>query len=79
MKTNATIAAVVLLGACGSVRETQVQMVNAELVKIDTIYRYEKHQQVLTWKTDRNIEYVSYAAIGPVFTVGSRVTVFVTR
>jgi hypothetical protein len=79
MKTILAIAAVILMYGCYSFKESQVQMVNAELVKIDTIYRYEKHQQVLTWKTDRNIEYVSYAAMGPVFTVGSRVTVFVTR
>lgn len=79
MKTISAIAAIALLCGCVSFREQQVQMVNAELVKIDTIVRYEKHQQVLTWKTDRNVEYVSYAAVGPVFTLGSRVTVFVTR
>jgi hypothetical protein len=79
MKTIVAVAAVILLCGCYSFKESQVQMVNAELVKIDTIYRHEKHQQVLTWKTERNTEYISYAALGPVFTVGSRVTVFVTR
>jgi hypothetical protein len=54
-------------------------MMNAELVRIDTVYRYERPEQVLTWKGADNSHFISYAALGQDFIVGSRVTVFVRK
>ena len=79
MKTILCIAAFVYLSSCISYKETQVEMVPAELVKIDTVYRYEGTQQVLTWRSADRTEYISYAALGPVYTLGSKVTVFVRK
>ena len=79
MKTILCIAAFVYLSSCITYKEAQVEPVPAELVKIDTIVRYESPQQVLTWRSPDNTEYVSYAALGPVYTIGSKVTVFVRK
>ena len=79
MKTIIAIAAIVLFCGCYSYKEIQVQMMNAELIRIDTVYRYERHEQVLTWKGADNSHFVSYAALGQDFIVGSRVTVFVRK
>ncbi|MGB8191665.1 MAG: hypothetical protein WCF67_07090 [Chitinophagaceae bacterium] len=80
MKTVlSAFTAILILTGCYSFKEAQVQAMDAELVRIDTIYRYERHEQVLTWKSEKNTQFISYAAIGPVFTVGSRVKVFVRR
>ena len=54
MKTIIAIAAIVLFCGCYSYKEMQVQMMNAELIRIDTVYRYERAEQVLTWKGTDN-------------------------
>lgn len=79
MKTVLSVfLAAIVLCSCYS-NKAQVQMTHAELVKIDTIYRYDHRQQVLTWRSEDKTEYKSYAALGPVFTLGSRVAVFVQK
>lgn len=80
MKTVLSVAlATTLFCGCYSFKEVEVQMMHAELVKIDTIYRYDRREQVLTWRSPDNTQYVSYAALGPVFTLGSKVAVFVRK
>lgn len=79
MKTLLAVAAIVLFCGCYSYKELQVQMVNAELVRIDTVYRYERQEQVLTWRGADRTHFVSYADMGQEFIVGSRVTVFVKK
>jgi hypothetical protein len=81
MKAVIGIMGLVILFACGTSKEIEVDFVNAELVKIDTVYRYpNNYQQVLTWKSkDNNVQYVSYASIGNVYSVGSRMLVMVKR
>jgi hypothetical protein len=81
MKTILSIAAVTMFCSCYSYKETQIQMQmkSMELVKIDTISRYDRKEQLLTWKSQDNMVFTSYAALGPVFVVGSKATVFVQR
>jgi len=79
MRTILAAVALALLCGCYSYKDMQVEMKSAELIKIDTIYRYDRQEQVLTWKSLDNVYYTSYAAMGPRFIVGSRVTVFVQR
>jgi hypothetical protein len=74
-----TIGIAAMLCGCYSFKENQVEMKSAELVRIDTISRYDRQQQVLTWKSQDNVYFTSYAALGPVFVVGARVTVFVQK
>ena len=69
----------VLLCSCYQERQIQVDMVGAELVKIDTVYRYTGSEQLLIWKCANNVEYVSYAPINRLFILGSRMVVMVRR
>ena len=79
MKAIFAVAAIVFFCGCYSYKEVQVELMNAELIRIDTVYRYERQEQVLTWKGSDNSHFVSYAALGQDFALGARVTVFVRR
>jgi hypothetical protein len=51
MKTILAMTAIAaLLYSCSSPREIQAEMVSAELVKIDTAFRYTNPEQMLTWR-----------------------------
>lgn len=84
MKTSLLmlIIAAALTG-CYSRRQIQVEMVSAQLVRIDTIYRYngedEKVKQQLTWRDTENIEYVSYVPLQTIYQLGTRMAVLRTR
>lgn len=80
MKTVFSTAVVAIaLFSCAPRGEIQVEFVNAELVRIDTVYRISGHEQVLTWRTPNNIQYISYASMDDVFLVGTRFPVMVKR
>lgn len=80
MKTVISTAVVVLaLASCAPQGEIQVEFVHAELVRIDTVFRTSGQEQVLTWRTPNNIQYVSYASMDDVFLVGTRFPVMVKR
>jgi hypothetical protein len=65
MKTIlAALALWVVVGCSSSFREVQeVDMVRAELVKIDTIWRHPERVKQLTWKDSDDIHYVSFVSI----------------
>jgi hypothetical protein len=75
------LLAVVSLASCYSPREIQVEIVSAQLVRIDTVFRYvnDKSQQLLTWRDTENIEYVSYVPLYASYTVGTRMAVLRKR
>lgn len=75
------VLATVALASCYSPREIQVDMVSAQLVRIDTVYRYTeyKSQQVLTWRDNENIEYISYVPLQSNYIVGTRMAVLRKR
>lgn len=80
MKTVISTAIIAIaLASCATQRDIQVEFVNAELVKIDTVFRLNGHEQVLTWRTTDNVQYISYAPIDDVFLVGTRFPVMVKR
>lgn len=79
MKSLVCIVAAAFLYSCSAGKEMQVEMMNAELVKIDTIYRYPGVQQVLTWRCAKNIEYVSFEPINNNYRLGFRAPVLVRR
>ena len=71
----------VALASCYSPREIQVDIVSAQLVHIDTVFRYtnDKSQQLLTWRDNENIEYISYVPLQASYTVGTRMSVLRKR
>lgn len=82
MKTlSVLLLAMVALASCYSSREIQVDIVSAQLVHIDTVFRYmnDKSQQVLTWRDNENIEYISYVPLQANYAVGTRMAVLRKR
>jgi hypothetical protein len=84
MKTFLFALGVLTLGGCFSASETQVEVTNAELVKIDTVLRYDDNskadhswlqEQRLTWRDDYNDTYVCFASLDQTYVVGTRMTV----
>ena len=75
------LLAIVALSGCYSAREIQVEMVSAQLVRIDTVYRYspDEQKQQLTWRDDQNTEYVSFASMRSTYLVGTRMAVLRKR
>lgn len=80
MKTVISAAVVAIaLFSCAPQNDIQVEFVNAELVKIDTVQRFSGREKMLTWRTPNNIQYISYASMEDVYMVGIRVPVMVKR
>ena len=80
MKTILLVAIVIALFSCSAPRERQAEMVNAELVKIETVFRYANDpKQLLTWRDDNRIDYVTYAPLNNPFSIGARMVVLVKR
>jgi len=80
MKAILVIASALALHSCSGPRELQAEMVSAQLIKIDTAFRYAGNtQQVLTWRDDNQVNYVTYAPLGNNFLLGSRMIVLVKR
>ncbi len=79
MKSLVCVVAVVFLYSCSAEREVQVEMMNAELIKIDTIYRYPGVQQVLTWRCAKDMEYISFEPINNYYKLGFKTPVLVRR
>jgi len=55
MKTILAVATVAALYSCSPPRELQAEMVSAELVKIDTAFRYNSPRQILTWRDQNRV------------------------
>ena len=82
MKT--TLVALAMLAAIGcthSFREIQqADMVKAEVVKIDTIWRHPERVKQLTWKDTDSIRYITYVSIyNEMYSVGSSMYVIRKR
>lgn len=71
--------AVIAAAGCANLRQVQqVDMVQAKVVRIDTVYRYPEHVKQITWKDSDDIQYVSYVSIyNQVYAIGS--SMFVMR
>lgn len=79
MKSLSCIVAVAFFCSCNAQRQVQVEMMSAQLVKIDTIYRYPEAKQVLTWRCSTNVEYVSFEPINSFYQIGYRTPILVRR
>ena len=81
MKTLLIVFGIVLFSSCVATKDNQVDVMKAQLIKIDTVVRYpNQKQQLLTWRlTDSNMEYFSYAPIASVYSVGLHVMVLMRK
>jgi hypothetical protein len=80
MKTILISAVLAALCSCAANKEVQVQMVNARLVKVDTVYRFNTDpQKQFTWKDENEIEYVTFASLGTSHQIGTKMMVLVRK
>ena len=85
MKTLLFALGVLTLGGCFTSGEVQqVEVTNAELVKIDTVYRYDDNnkidnvwlpEQQLTWRDSYNNTYICFASLEQTYVVGTKMAV----
>lgn len=68
-----------ILTGCHTPDVVQVEFTQAELVKIDTILRFQDKVQLLTWKDTDNNLYVTYAAINNSYELGTVMNVLRAR
>lgn len=79
MKTLVVACAALCFTACVSERYLQVSVIQAELVKVDTLFRNSEYVQLLTWRSPEKMQFVSYAGIKEYYPVGAKMAVFVPR
>lgn len=80
MKAVWLVIAALSLQSCISSKESvQVNMLNAELVRIDTLFRYKTPVKVLTWRSSDQTEYYSYAKLSEHYNIGIKMPVLMRR
>jgi hypothetical protein len=68
------------LFACQQEKEIQMSFMDVQLVKVDTVQRYlENPQQVLTWRSQNRVDYVTYEPLSAYYPIGARMKVMVRR
>ncbi len=77
-KALALLGIGVYLTGCFVQRDVQANLVEVELVKVDTVERYYNNpQQILVWRSNDKIDYVSYVPLGRKYTIGTRTSMLV--
>jgi hypothetical protein len=82
MKTILVFLALVSAGGCHIERELQAEMVQTQLIRIDTVNRYSSAQvqkQQLTWRDSDNMEYVIFVPMNQNYIVGTKMIMLKTR
>jgi hypothetical protein len=73
-------AGALFLSSCYFQRDIQVERVNVELVKIDTVFRSSGSMKVLTWRTDSNLSYFSLEPLeAPQMDIGSTTVMLIKK
>lgn len=68
------------ISACQEQKEIQMSFMDVQLVKIDTIQRYQNNpQQLLTWRSEDRVDFVTYEPLTANYPIGARMKVMVRR
>lgn len=73
----ASIAAFVV--GCSEQKEIQMSFADVQLVKIDTIRRYNAMEKLLTWRSGDYIEYITFVPMETDYPLGARMKAMVKR
>lgn len=73
------IAITLAITSCYTSKEIEIEMVQAELVRIDTVKRHPDNQKMLTWRDQDDISYVSYAEMYEHYPLGFKMMVMRRR
>lgn len=79
MKKTLPFFLAAVIAGCGTERAIQVNIEEAQLVKIDTIQRYNASEKLLTWRTSDQVDYVTYVPLLSHYTIGSKMKVMIKR
>jgi hypothetical protein len=71
--------ATTVVGGCFAGKDVQVRSMDVRLVKIDTVYRQNASEKVLTWSTADNMKFYSFEPISSPFELGTSMTVLVRK
>ena len=72
-------AACIFASACAAKRDIQVEMVKVELVRVDTIFRFDHKMKMCTWQAPDRLTYYSFERIDNYMPVGTSMRVLVKR
>ena len=73
-------ACATILSSCFAGKDMQVERVNVQLVRIDTVYRMDGKMKVLTWKTDDRLQYFSMEPLdAPQMDIGSTTVMLIKK
>ena len=64
---------------CYTAKEIEVEMVQAQLIRIDTVSPHPDQKQNLTWRDQDDNDYVSYEPMYVNYLVGSRMLIMRRR
>jgi hypothetical protein len=81
-KLMGTVLPIVLTGClsgCRSDKDIQAEFVNAQIIKIDTLFRYETNKMQLTFQCQNNIRFVSFVPMNTRYKLGSTYQVLLTK
>lgn len=74
------IATLLVVAGCASTKEINVEMISAELVRVDTVYQGSSHEkQQLTWRAKDDLEYVTLVSMSSRYPVGTIMTLLRQR
>ncbi|HEU4633348.1 MAG TPA: hypothetical protein VFS22_05145 [Flavisolibacter sp.] len=60
------------LFSCAIRKEVQADLIDVELVKIETVQRYpDQEQKLLTWRDENNISYITFEPMSANYKLGS--------
>ncbi|MGN6166299.1 MAG: hypothetical protein ACTHOF_17340 [Flavisolibacter sp.] len=80
MKAMILLLGVTLAYSCTTQKEIQSDMVDVQLVKIETVQRYpDVEQKLLTWRDRNNIDYITFEPISSEYKVGTFMKVLVRK
>lgn len=79
MKKILVFSVALVFASCISTREIQAELVDVELVKIDTVYRHHRPEMLLTWRCKNKVEIVTFGDLAQPYKVGSIFQALLTR
>lgn len=80
MKPVLLLTMATLLFGCTVQREFLADLTVAKLVKIDVVTRYpDKQYKMLTWRTEDNIDFITYESVSSDVAIGDIIKVLTKR
>jgi hypothetical protein len=64
---------------CTEQKEIQMNIADVQLIKIDTVRRFDGMEKLLTWRSDDQVEYVTYVPIEMYYPLGARMKAMIKR